>query len=157
MTDPTKRIANWDAKYSTERIKATLDDKRPGMLASVTAIYPMIAAMELQVKQVCDGAGVPTIQYPFYLCFGRELWALSRKDISGESLAIEAATLIAKWVARDLTEAVLQAIRTDVFNVAAPLAPQAPGGWEGETVGGLGPAGRIAGKPRPGPLAGPPR
>jgi hypothetical protein len=123
MIDPTKRIANWDAKYNTERIKATLDEKRPGMLASVTALFPMIAAMELQVKQVCDGAGVPTIQYPFYLCFGREMWALSRKDISGESFAIEAAILIAKWKARGLTEAVLQAIRTDVFNVAAPITP----------------------------------
>jgi len=79
--------------------------------------------MELQAKQVCDAAGVPTIQYPFYLCFGREMWALSRKEISGESLAQEAATLIAKWVARGLTQAVLQAIRTDVFNVAAPVAP----------------------------------
>jgi hypothetical protein len=24
------------------------------------------------------GAGVPTIQYPFYLCFGREMWSLTR-------------------------------------------------------------------------------
>ena len=123
MIDPTKRIAKWDAKYSTERIKATLDAMRPNMLANVTAVTPMITAMELQVKQVCDGAGVPTIQYPFYLCFGREMWSLSRKEISGESLAIEAATLIAKWVARGLTLAVLQAIRTDVFNVSAPIAP----------------------------------
>jgi len=123
MIDPTKRIANWDAKYDTARIKATLDQKRPSMLASVNAVTPMITAMELQVKQVCDGAGVATIQYPFYLCFGREMWALNRKDISGESLCKEAAILIAKWKARGLTEAVLQAIRTDVFNVVAPVAP----------------------------------
>jgi len=51
------------------------------------------------------------------------MWSLSRRDISGESLAIEAATLIAKWKARGLTEALLQAIRTDVFNVAAPIGP----------------------------------
>ena len=123
MIDPTKRIAKWNVKYNTERIKATLDEMRPTMLANVTAVYPMIAAMELQVKQVCDGAGVPTIQYPFYLNFGREIWALTRKEVSGESLAQEAAVLIAKWVARGLTQAVLQAIRTDVFNVAAPIAP----------------------------------
>ena len=123
MTDPTKRIANWNAKYDTTRIKATLDVKRADMLANVSAVFPMIAAMELQVKQVCDGAGVPTIQYPFYLNFGRELWALSRKEVSGESLAKEAAVLIAKWVARGLTSAVLQSIRTDVFSVAAPIAP----------------------------------
>jgi hypothetical protein len=123
MIDPTKRIANWNVKFNTERIKATLDEKRPAMLANVTAVTPMITAMELQVKQVCDGEGVPTIQYPFYLCFGREMWALTRRDISGESLALEAAVLIAKWVARGLTQSVLQAIRTDVFNVAAPVAP----------------------------------
>ena len=123
MTDPTKRIANWNAKYNTERIKATLDELRPAMLANVTAVFPLITAMELQVKQVCDGSGVPTIQYPFYLCFGREIWALTRKEVSGESLAIEAAVLIAKWVARGLTQSVLQAIRSEVFNVPAPVAP----------------------------------
>ena len=123
MIDPTRRIAKWNVKYNTERIKATLDEMRPTMLQNVTAVTPMITAMELQVKQVCDGAGVPTIQYPFYLCFGREIWALTRKEVSGESLALEAATLIAKWVARGLTQSVLQAIRTDVFNVAAPIAP----------------------------------
>ena len=123
MIDPMKRIANWNVKYNTERIKATLDEKRPSMLANVTAVTPMITAMELQVKQVCDGVGVPTIQYPFYLCFGREMWALSRKDISGETFALEAATLIAKWVARGLTQSLLESIRTDVFNVAAPVTP----------------------------------
>jgi len=123
MIDPTKRIAKWNVKYNTERIKATLDAMRPDMLANVTAVTPMITAMELQVKQVCDGAGVTVIQIPFYLNFGRELWALSRKEISGKTLAIEAATLIAKWVARGLTQSVLYSIRTDVFNVSAPIAP----------------------------------
>ena len=123
MMDPTRRIAKWNAKYDTTRIKATLDEMRPTMLQNVTAVFPLITAMELQVKQVCDGSGVSTIQYPFYLNFGRELWALSRKDISGESYAKEAAILVTKWTARGLTQAVLQAIRTQVFNVAAPVAP----------------------------------
>ncbi len=123
MTDPTKRIARWNAKYDTTRIKATLDELRPAMLAAVTAVFPLITAMELQVKQTCDASGVPTIQYPFYLNFGREIWALTRKEVSGESLAQEVAVLSAKWTARGLTQAVLQAIRTDVFNVGAPIAP----------------------------------
>ena len=119
--DPVQRVANWDEKYNLERINAILTAKRPVMLQHVTNVTSLIAAMELQVKQVCDGKGVPTIQYPFYLCFGREIWALARKEISGESLAQEAAILITKWTARGLTQAVLQAIRTDVFNVGAPL------------------------------------
>jgi len=104
-------------------VNAILTEKRPTMLQHVTGVVPLLAAMELQVKQVCDGAGVATITYPFYLCFGRELWSLARREISGESLAIEAATFINKWKARGLTEALLQAIRTDVFNVAAPIGP----------------------------------
>ena len=121
--DPVQRVENWDEKYNLERITATLTGKRPKMLQRFTNVTPMITAMELQVKQVCDGAGVKTIQLPFYLCFGREIWKLIRAEISGETLAIEAATLVAKWKSRGLTEAVLQAIRTDVFNVAAPIGP----------------------------------
>ena len=123
MIDPARRIENWNAKYNVERVSAILTEKRPKMLERMTAVQPMIAAMELQVKQVCDGAGATVIQIPFYLCFGREMWALTRKDISGEAMAKEAATLIAKWKTRGLVEAVLQGIRTDVFNVSAPIAP----------------------------------
>ena len=121
--DPTKRIANWDEKFNVERISAILTEKRAKMLEHVNSVMVSLASMEQQVKQVCDSAGVSTIQYPFYLCFGREMWALIRKDISGESAAMEAAILVTKWTARGLTQAVLQAIRTDVFNVAAPVAP----------------------------------
>jgi len=121
--DPTKRIDNWNEKYNLERVTAILTEKRPKMLERVSNAIVSLASMEQQVKQVCDGSGVPTIQYPFYLCFGREMWKLLNKDISGESLAQEAAVLIAKWVARGLSQAVLQAIRTDVFNVSAPIAP----------------------------------
>ncbi len=121
--DPVRRIAKWDAKYDTTLIKTNLDKMRPTMLQNVTAIFPMIASMEMQVKQTLDAAGVPTTDYPGYLAFGREIWGLTRKDISGESLAQAVAILLAKWVARGYTQSVLQSIRTDVFNVAAPVAP----------------------------------
>jgi hypothetical protein len=123
MPDPGKRIANWDTKFDTTRIKAIIDAKRPVMLEHVNAVYTSIALMETQVKQTIDASGVPTIQYPFYLCFGREMWSKLRKEMSGESLAQAAAVLIAKWVARGLSQPVLQAIRSEVFNVPAPIAP----------------------------------
>lgn len=123
MPDPTKRIANWDEKYNLERINAILTEKRPTMKTSMSVAFTSIALMETKVKQVCDLSAVPTIQYPFYLCFGRELWSLTRKEISGDSLMAEAAILIAKWVARGLQAPVLETIRTEVFNVGAPVAP----------------------------------
>ena len=117
------RAQKYDAKYTPANLTRDLTVKLPKMTQRFAAVTPMIVANETAVKQVCDGAGVATIQYPFYLCFGREMWALNRREISGESLAKEAAVLVAKWKARGLTEAVLQAIRTDVFNVVAPIAP----------------------------------
>jgi hypothetical protein len=122
--DPTKRIAKWDTKFDTTRIKATLDAMRPLMLSHVQAQFVSIASMEGQVKQTLDASGVGVITYPFYLDFGRELWHMTHeREMSGESAAKEAAILIAKWVARGLTQAVLQAIRSEVFNIPAPIAP----------------------------------
>ena len=123
MPDPGARIANWDEKYNLERVTAILTEKRPTMKEHVTAVFTSIAMMETQVKQVCDSSAVATIMYPFYLCFGREMWSLQRREMSGDSLALEAQILITKWVARGLTQAVLQDIRTQVFNVSAPVAP----------------------------------
>ncbi|MEO0078652.1 MAG: hypothetical protein ABIK86_06620 [candidate division WOR-3 bacterium] len=121
--DPGKRIARWNTKFNTERVKAVLDEMRPAMLANVQAVFPLIAAMELEVKQVLDLAGVSVAQYANYLAFGRELFRITRNGMSGESAAIEAELLIVKWVARGLARSVLETIRTGVFNIAPPSSP----------------------------------
>jgi len=51
------------------------------------------------------------------------MWSLQRRGITGEMLAKEAAVLVAKWTARGLTSATLQDIRSDVFDIGAPVAP----------------------------------
>lgn len=118
--DPARRIKKWDAKFNTERVKGTLDAMRPEMQAHVQTTFPSITAMELQVKQVLDGRGVSIIQYPFYLSFGREVWRLISKQLSGNSLAREVAVLVEKWKDRGLSQAVLEAVRSEVFNVPPP-------------------------------------
>ncbi len=118
--DPTRRIEGWDKKYNIERISAILTERRPKMLERVNYTFVSLASMEAQVKQVLDQEGVSVITYPFYLNFGREMWHLCQIDMSGNALAVEAATLIGKWVARGLSQSVLETIRTQVFNVGAP-------------------------------------
>jgi hypothetical protein len=122
MSNLLKRITKWDVKFNPTRIKEVLEQLRPNMLANVQATFPEIVAMETQVKQVLDGEGVATIDYPFYLSFGREMWRLQRAGISGDSLAREAQVLIQKWVGRGLAQPVLEVIRTQVFNIA-PVGP----------------------------------
>jgi len=123
MSDVTKRIDNWDTGFNTERIKAILDEKRPAMLQRVQSVFVSIDQMETQVKQCIDGLGAATILYPYYLDFGREVWSLQQKGISGVSLQEACATQIAKWVSRGLSLSILEAIRSDVFNVSAPAGP----------------------------------
>jgi hypothetical protein len=123
MADPAKRIENWSAKMTAERTADQVTPQLTSIKQNAATVMNDIVQMETQVRQVLNGSGVPTIQYPFYLCFGRELWSRIRNGMEGESLAIEAAVLPAKWVARGLTQGVLEDIRTDVFNVSAPVTP----------------------------------
>src|SRR5512143_1369350 len=103
MADPTARIENWTAKVTPERTAEQVTPQLASIKENAAHVMNEIVQMETQVRQVLNGAGVPFIQYPFYLCFGREIWSRIRKGMEGESLAQEAAILITKWVARGLT------------------------------------------------------
>ena len=46
MDDATKRAANWEAKYNTERVKATLDDLHAKMAERYRAAVAPLVAME---------------------------------------------------------------------------------------------------------------
>ena len=121
--NPAQRIAKWHDKFNTERIKGVLDDSLERMFVNVQAVFPMITSMEEQVKQVLDLQGISTMYYGMYLCFGRQIWSLQRRGISGDSLAAEVATLVARWASRGLSQTLLEIIRTQVFNVSAPAGP----------------------------------
>ncbi len=121
MSDATRRIARWNTKYNLDRVKAILEEQRPEMYARVQARFTELVLMEAQVKQVLDSKGVSVMQYPAYLCFGRELWHMIYvRQYSGPSAAKEAATLVAKWKDRGLSQAVLEAVRSEVFNIGPP-------------------------------------
>ncbi len=122
MSNAINRLAKWTAKTNPERVKSVLDELRPTMLANAQAVFPQLVDMENQTRQVLDGEGISVIQYPYYLCFARELWNLQRRGFSGDSLAREVDILIAKWTGRGLSPAVLGAIRRQVFTIA-PVGP----------------------------------
>lgn len=117
-----QRAAKWNLKYDPDRIKDITTAGKPTYSAHAAAVFDSLYEMELSVKQVLNSSGVSVLQIAPYLAFGREMWSKSQK-MAGETLAKEAAVLIAKGVARGLTQAVMQAIRSEVFNVPAPIAP----------------------------------
>jgi len=126
--DGAYRYAKWAARFqrdsegnlpqgSTPMMERML--AKPEFAARVQQSFDDMYAMEGEVRQVLNSDGISMIQYPYYLAFGRQLWKLTQR-VSGESAAIEAQTIIAKWVARGLDQTVLEKIRTDVFGILAP-------------------------------------
>ena len=113
------RTAKWNLKYDPERIKQITTEGKPTYLEHASTAFNELHDMEIAVKNVLNTAGVPIPQVPSYLAFGREMWSKC-KTHAGALMADEAATLIGKWVSRQLQQAVLENIRSNVFNVPAP-------------------------------------
>ena len=119
--NPNQRIANWQTKFNTNRVKDTLDTQRQRMLERYSDVTARLCAMEISVKQLLDFAGVSTIFYVPYLNYGRQLFRLStQRDISGTAFAKASQVLLETWVRRGLDADVLDLIRTQVFNTHAP-------------------------------------
>jgi len=121
MSDVTRRLSRWKAKYSPDIAAQTTARIFDDMTARYEASVLALSTMETDTKQVLSASGIDTMFIVFYLDFARQLFRLSRsRTISGPTLAKEAQVLLEKWQNRGLRPDVLAAIRTDVFNVPAP-------------------------------------
>jgi hypothetical protein len=121
MSDITRRISRWKAKYSPDIAAQTTARIFDDMTARYEASMIALNSMEIDTKQVLSASGIDTMYIVFYLDFARQLFRLSHgRTISGATLAKEAQVLLEKWQNRGLRPDVLAAIRTDVFNVPAP-------------------------------------
>ena len=120
MSDMTKRVSQWEIKSDPERVKATLDKIHPKMTERYRAAMAMLCSMETQVKQCLSIQNVHTILYVPYLNYARQLFKMSKQEISGNSAQLAAQVLLDKWAARGLDPNVLAFIRTEVFSIVAP-------------------------------------
>jgi len=121
VSDVTRRLSRWKAKYSPEIAQQTTTRIYAEMSERYQASLVALCAMETDTKQVLSASGIDTMLIVFYLDFARQLFRLSHgRTISGATLAKEAQVLLEKWQNRGLRPEALAAIRTDVFNVPAP-------------------------------------
>ena len=77
--------------------------------------------METETKRVLNARGAAVIQYPFYLCFARNLWNLTQSAAPADVIAVAAARFVSRWHERGLNLDTINAIRVQVF--ALPDAP----------------------------------
>jgi hypothetical protein len=96
------------------KVAAVLSGMKTGFAAAITSIVPI----EQQVQGLLNGYGdVPTIQYPFYLNFAREIWGMRNRGIDGDSLEAMAQSLHDKYESYGLATLHLIDIADVVFNV----------------------------------------
>jgi hypothetical protein len=121
MSDITRRISRWKAKFSPDIAAQTTARIYADMTERYQASMVALCTMETETKQVLDASGIDTMYIVFYLDYARQLFRLSHgRTISGPTLAKEAQVLLEKWSARGLKPEVLAAIRYEVFSVPAP-------------------------------------
>ena len=139
-----RQISRYEKKYNLSRVADVLAAKRATMVRRYEEYAKVAAQVSRAVCEVTDNAGVPCMMRMWYQTYSREIHKLWRKhrdmNISDELKAlrykwsvrgldpflldkVEAATLVGKWVSRGLSQSVLEAIRTEVFNVSAPVGP----------------------------------
>jgi hypothetical protein len=112
-----KRIEKWRVKTEPERVCDRLKSLRQTMERNTELQQLLLVEMETRVRQVLNAADVPTILYPSYLNFGREVFA-RRLRFAGPSLLREIEILLEKWVRRTLDRQVLERIREEVFTLS---------------------------------------
>lgn len=99
------------------KVASVLGDMKSGFSAAISDLYPI----ETKIQGILNSAGtVPTLRYPFYLNFGRELWKRDWAGIDGPALVAMAVVLTAKYVDYGLVEAHLIKIALDCFGITVP-------------------------------------
>jgi len=111
-----KRIERWDHKLDGDALSTIVGRLKADMKLRAVTTFEWIVEYENATKLLLDGQGIQSIFYPGYLNFSRELARLSSK-FSGVSLTANAAPLRTKWLARGLTQAVLEDIQVMVWNI----------------------------------------
>jgi hypothetical protein len=114
LTTPAQR----EDKFSSKYVAATVSLKVASQLSTMKGGFASIAGMSDLVakEQLIQSAlnaitpSVPTIHYPYYLNFGREIWRLTKRGISGPAMADSAHNLKTKYIAYGLIGATLDAV-----------------------------------------------
>jgi len=118
--DSLHRMESYQLKFTSERVKETLDAKRARMIERQRVASEELVALEERVQAVLAGEDVPVIQYVWFHDFARQLYRLKKKFMGGKGIGQEVALLIYVWTARKLDEKVLTKVRDEVFAIQEP-------------------------------------
>lgn len=112
-------MARWDAKFKSGSIymPSIMLTALPTVRAFVLAYREWQNSYIIRTKQCLSGLGIGRLLYGPYLAFAHEV---ANVPSNGEGGAVDVDAILAKWVARGLGQATCEAIRDNVFGIAAP-------------------------------------
>jgi hypothetical protein len=117
MLTDAQRIASYLAKTVPATMSLKVASVLGGMKTGFSSATQSLATMEATVQGHLNDADVPTIDYPFYYNFAREIWAKLRLGIDGPTIASVAQSLHDKYESYGLDSANLVMIADAVFNI----------------------------------------
>ncbi len=117
MRTDAQRIARYDDKSNPVTVAPIVTAQLPTMKSNFSGKAQSLADIEISIQNSLNAAGLPTIQYPFYLNFGREMWALGVRGVSGTSYIQMCQSLKEKYLRYGLAEPNLIQFAADWFQV----------------------------------------
>lgn len=117
MRTEAERTDQYAAKTAATTVGLKVAARLTGMKSGFTAAINSIVPIMQQVQGLLNAATVPTIRYPFYYAFAREIWHKESEGINGASLTAAAQSLHDKWEANGLDTARLIEIADSVFSI----------------------------------------
>lgn len=117
MKSDAQRIASYLAKTVPSTVGLKVASMLSGMKTGFAGAAHSLVPVEIAIQAVLNDTDIPTIEYPFYLNFGRELWSEQGKGIDGPTLASVAQSLHDKYEAYGLATATLVDIADQVFHI----------------------------------------
>jgi hypothetical protein len=117
--DIVRRLKRYERKFDVENIAKQFNAAKEEMEMRHKAAQIELFDVELRTKAVLGQCSVPTILYPAYLNFARQVWKLHKNFIGG-TLQGEIQVTLDKWAARKLERDILDQIRAGVFSVKKP-------------------------------------
>lgn len=119
---PEQRIAKYENRLfytNSEAIPKVMIDQKALIMAIETAYFTAIYNVEVGVRTILNEEGVPLTSYARYQAFAKAIYHVTL-ICGGATLSNQAYIIKDRWVAENLTEAILIRILNEVFTIPPP-------------------------------------
>jgi len=114
-----QRDKKYRRKFDIEHTAKQLSLAKDEMVAQYAQTQAELQQLEDKARVMLGENDVPTIFYPSYLNFARQVWRL-HKNFTGGTMEVEVKVILDKWVARKLDKKILEQLRFELFAVKEP-------------------------------------